>query len=109
MSWSDVGRNGVPMLIAGIAVAVFAAVGTRLPVPHEQAWQVFAGVAAVAAFASGLCPRRPRLRAVSGAIAAAFILGYGYEAWHAGGVGSYSVWVQIGWAVSIAWSWGRHG
>ena len=109
MDWRSVARNGVPMLVAGIAFAVFAAWGTRLPVSYEQAWQVFAGVAAVAAFASGLCPRRVTLRGVAGVIAAAFILGYGYEAWHAGGVGSYSVWVQIGWATAIAWSWGRHG
>lgn len=103
----DVARAGVPMLLAGAAFAVFAAVGTRLLVPNEDAWRVFAGAAAVASLASGLFPRRRRLRAAGGMLAVAFIIGYGFAVWRAGGAGGYGVWVQIAWATTIAWSWGR--
>lgn len=109
MNWRAIGRTGVPMLLAGVAFAVFAAFGTRLKVDAEDAWRVFAGFAAVVALASGLCPRRRRLRAAAGIVGACFIIGYGYAAWRAGGVGSYSVWVQIAWAASIAWTWGKVG
>ena len=109
MDWRAIGRNGVPMLLAGVAFGVFAAFGTRLRVTGEDAWRVFAGFASVVSIASGLCPRRHRLRGVAGIVAATFIIGYGYAAWVAGGVGTYSVWVQIAWAAGIAWSWGRAG
>jgi hypothetical protein len=109
MDWRNVARNGVPMLVVGVMLAVFVAFGTRLPVTGQTVWRVVAVPLAALAFASGLCPRRARLRLVAGIGAVAFIIGYGYQAWMAGGVGSYSLWLQIAFAVSIAWSWGRHG
>lgn len=108
MDWRAVGRNGVPMLVTGVMLAVFAAFGTRLPVYDQNVWRIIAVPLAGLAFASGLCPRRPTLRLLAGIGAVAFVIGYGFEAWQAGGVGTYSLWLQIAFAVTIAWSWGRH-
>lgn len=109
MDWRAVGRWGVPMLVTSVMFAVFAAFGTRLPVAGQNACRVAAVPLAVVCAIAGLCPTRWRVRLAAGIGAVAFILGYGYEAWQAGGVGTYSLWLQIAFAATIAWSWGKHG